>query len=172
MPVLDCRYWYDALGRRVAKQVHGSATRYVHDGWQVIQELDAPIVATAAQTASDGGLANLAMTPDGALLYATYDVNGVRQNPTRLNLQPETTTIPEGFIADKGRANGRRTNGLSYGADIRHIQQVLDHEELETTKVYLRLVPGQLREDYDAAMPVFPVEPPSPAAPTYLASAT
>lgn len=51
---------------------------------------------------------------------------------------------------------------LRRGADIRHIQQFLGHEDLETTKVYLRLVPGQLREDYDAAMPVFPVEPPSP----------
>jgi site-specific recombinase XerD len=53
---------------------------------------------------------------------------------------------------------------LRRGADIRHIQQFLGHEDLETTKVYLRLVPGQLREDYDAAMPVFPVLPPSPAA--------
>jgi integrase/recombinase XerD len=49
---------------------------------------------------------------------------------------------------------------LRRGADIRHIQQFLGHEDLETTKVYLRLVPGQLREDYDRAMPVFPVEPP------------
>lgn len=54
---------------------------------------------------------------------------------------------------------------LRRGADIRHIQQFLGHEDLETTKVYLRLVPGQLREDYDAAMPVFPVEPPSQSLP-------
>lgn len=40
------------------------------------------------------------------------------------------------------------------------------------TKVYLRLVPGQLREDYDAAMPVFPVEPPRQDDPTRLASGT
>ena len=43
---------------------------------------------------------------------------------------------------------------LRRGADIRHIQQFLGHEDLETTKVYLRLVPGQLREDHDKAMPV------------------
>ena len=55
---------------------------------------------------------------------------------------------------------------LRRGADIRYIQQFLAHEDLETTKVYLRLVPGQLREDYDAAMPVFPVEPPPTAAVT------
>lgn len=54
---------------------------------------------------------------------------------------------------------------LQRGASIRHIQHFLGHEDLETTKVYLRLVPGQLREDYDAAMPVFPVEPPSPRLP-------
>jgi integrase/recombinase XerC len=54
---------------------------------------------------------------------------------------------------------------LRRGADIRYIQQFLAYKDLETTKVYLRLVPGQLREDYDAAMPVFPVEPPSPSLP-------
>ncbi|MEK7415592.1 MAG: tyrosine-type recombinase/integrase [Planctomycetota bacterium] len=61
---------------------------------------------------------------------------------------------------------------LRRGADIRYIQQYLRHEDLETTKVYLRLVPGQLRADYDAAMPVFPVEPPNQDDPTRLASAT
>jgi site-specific recombinase XerD len=34
------------------------------------------------------------------------------------------------------------------------IQQFLGHADLETTKIYLRLVPGHLREDYDKAMPV------------------
>ena len=43
---------------------------------------------------------------------------------------------------------------LRRGADIRHIQQFLGHADLETTKIYLRLVPGHLREDYDRAMPV------------------
>lgn len=42
---------------------------------------------------------------------------------------------------------------LQRGADIRYIQQFLGHAHLDTTKVYLRLVPGQLREDYDEAMP-------------------
>jgi integrase/recombinase XerC len=44
---------------------------------------------------------------------------------------------------------------LRRGADIRHIQQFLGHVDLETTKIYLRLVPGHLREDYDRAMPVW-----------------
>lgn len=48
---------------------------------------------------------------------------------------------------------------LRRGADVRYIQQFLGHVNLDTTKVYLRLVPGQLREDYDEAMPVFPIDP-------------
>ena len=47
---------------------------------------------------------------------------------------------------------------LRGGADIRHVQQFLGHANLETTKVYLRMVPGHLREAYDAAMPVIAVE--------------
>lgn len=47
---------------------------------------------------------------------------------------------------------------LRGGADIRHVQQYLGHANLETTKVYLRMVPGHLREAYDAAMPVIAVE--------------
>ena len=42
---------------------------------------------------------------------------------------------------------------LRGGADIRSIQQFLGHAHLDTTKIYLRLVPGHLKEDYDAAMP-------------------
>ncbi|MCK6491587.1 MAG: tyrosine-type recombinase/integrase [Planctomycetes bacterium] len=59
---------------------------------------------------------------------------------------------------------------LRRGADIRYIQNCLGHKDLEMTKVYLRLVPGQLREDYDAAMPVFPVQPPSSGNPAVVAS--
>ena len=42
---------------------------------------------------------------------------------------------------------------LRGGADVRYIQEFLGHADLDTTKIYLRLVPGHLREDYDAAMP-------------------
>jgi len=42
---------------------------------------------------------------------------------------------------------------LRGGADVRYIQAFLGHASLDTTKIYLRLVPGQLRDDYDAAMP-------------------
>jgi site-specific recombinase XerD len=51
---------------------------------------------------------------------------------------------------------------LRRGADIRHIQQFLGHADLETTKVYLRLVPGHLREDYDRAMPMLLATDPLP----------
>ena len=42
---------------------------------------------------------------------------------------------------------------LRRGADIRHIQAFLGHANLDTTKIYLRLVPGHLKEDYEKAMP-------------------
>jgi len=46
---------------------------------------------------------------------------------------------------------------LRGGADIRHIQAFLGHVTMETTKIYLRMVPGRLREDYDEAMPAIPL---------------
>ena len=46
---------------------------------------------------------------------------------------------------------------LRNGADIRVVQAFLDHEDLDTTKIYLRLVPGHLKEDYDKAMPTIAV---------------
>ena len=42
---------------------------------------------------------------------------------------------------------------LRGGADIRHVQQFLGHAMLETTKIYLRIVPGALKAQYLAAMP-------------------
>jgi integrase/recombinase XerC len=42
---------------------------------------------------------------------------------------------------------------LRNNVDVRIIQEILGHAQLDTTKVYLRLVPGDLREDYDKAMP-------------------
>jgi site-specific recombinase XerD len=52
---------------------------------------------------------------------------------------------------------------LRGGADVRHIQAFLGHASLDTTKVYLRLVPGRLKEEYDKAMPEIAVG--LPAAP-------
>lgn len=42
---------------------------------------------------------------------------------------------------------------LRGGADIRYIQAFLGHDSLESTKIYLRLVPADLRKVYDLAMP-------------------
>lgn len=42
---------------------------------------------------------------------------------------------------------------LQNGADIRHIREFLGHESLDSTKIYLRLVPGRLKEDYEKAFP-------------------
>lgn len=42
---------------------------------------------------------------------------------------------------------------LRGGADIRHVQVFLGHADIDVTKVYLRMLPGQLRHDYNTAMP-------------------
>lgn len=47
---------------------------------------------------------------------------------------------------------------LRRGVDVRVIQEILGHADLDTTKVYLRLVPGHLKEDYEKAMPMIAVE--------------
>lgn len=39
-------------------------------------------------------------------------------------------------------------------ADIRIVQALLGHLDLNTTKIYLRLLPDDLRTEYAAAMPV------------------
>jgi site-specific recombinase XerD len=46
---------------------------------------------------------------------------------------------------------------LRGGADIRHVQALLHHADLETTKLYLRLVPSDLKEAYDRFFPVLRV---------------
>lgn len=46
---------------------------------------------------------------------------------------------------------------LRGGADIRHVQEFLGHEDIEATKIYLRLVPSDVRKAYDANMPTFAV---------------
>jgi site-specific recombinase XerD len=38
-------------------------------------------------------------------------------------------------------------------ADIRYVQELLGHADLDTTKLYLRLLPEHLRADYERAMP-------------------
>jgi RHS repeat-associated protein len=109
------KYAYDALGRRVAKTVFGTTTLFVHDGVRVIQEIDAPTKLPASAAADDGSLDNLIKTPAGAILPTTYDAQGNPQYPTRINYQPATTTIPQGFLADKSKDFATRTSGLSYG---------------------------------------------------------
>lgn len=39
------------------------------------------------------------------------------------------------------------------GADIRYVQEMLGHASLDMTRLYLRLLPEELRADYEAAMP-------------------
>jgi integrase/recombinase XerC len=46
---------------------------------------------------------------------------------------------------------------LRNGTDIRYLQAFLGHELLDTTKIYLRLVPADIRDAYDKAMPEMPI---------------
>ena len=39
------------------------------------------------------------------------------------------------------------------GTDVRYVQAFLGHADLNTTKIYLRMVPGRLKEEYEKAMP-------------------
>lgn len=41
---------------------------------------------------------------------------------------------------------------MQAGTDVRYIQQLLGHADLDTTKIYLKLVPGHLKDEYEAAM--------------------
>lgn len=54
---------------------------------------------------------------------------------------------------------------LQRGADIRHVQEFLGHASIDTTKIYLRMVPGRLKEDYNRAMPEIAMIPQSSNAP-------
>ena len=46
---------------------------------------------------------------------------------------------------------------LRRGADIRHVQALLGHESLDTTKIYLRLVKEDYKREYDRAFPLIKV---------------
>jgi len=105
-------YVYDALGRRVAKTVNGRVTRFLHDGAQVIQEEDGVRVAPLAENASDGSTANATQDPaNGGVLQPASGLASV----TRIDFTIESAPIAPGFLGDKGRVYGARTNGQTYG---------------------------------------------------------
>ncbi len=99
---------YDALGRRVALRRGGRTTVFVLNGTQVIQERDVKRTPSATEQASDGELSAAdAEAPPGSLLD--------QPGGTHLNFQPATAVVSVGWLADKGRSLGERTNGLHYG---------------------------------------------------------
>jgi RHS repeat-associated protein len=106
-------YAYDALGRRVAKTVDGMRTDYVHAGAQVVQTYGLPGLVRPRERASDGANSTLALTPAGGGLLPAV----AGKTTLRVNFQPTFTAIPAGYLADKGRALGVRTNGRIYGWD-------------------------------------------------------
>ncbi|PIR16399.1 MAG: hypothetical protein COV46_08445, partial [Deltaproteobacteria bacterium CG11_big_fil_rev_8_21_14_0_20_49_13] len=75
--LLVASYEYDALGRRVSKQdaVSGDATRYIYDGWQLIEERDVNDNVKANYIYS--GLDEpVAMMKDGNIYYYHYNYQG------------------------------------------------------------------------------------------------
>jgi integrase/recombinase XerC len=67
-----------------------------------------------------------------------------RLNQARIGKRPITPHLLRHSIA---------VHLLRAGADVRYIQEFLGHTNLNTTKIYLRLVPERLKIDYDNAMP-------------------
>lgn len=108
---LSATYQYDALGRRVAKTVNGRTTVYACGGAQVLNEFERAAIPSQAAldgAAADGEASALTVKPaSGGILQAAGTI--------RINAQPATTVIPDGFWADKGSLFGMRTNGATYG---------------------------------------------------------
>jgi len=85
-----------------------------------------------------------------------------------------TRLTPEAFRdwlrkLNRSRLNGKRLHPhllrhsaavhmLRAGADIRHVQEFLGHSNLDTTKIYLRMIPGRLKDDYVKSMPEIDIE--------------
>ena len=95
--------------------------------------------------------------PDnGALLLST---RGRRLQPGYMQILLAQASTTLGFrVHPHLLRHSIAVHLLRQGMDVRHIQQFLGHADLDTTKIYLRLVPGHLREDYDQAMPMFPID--------------
>lgn len=138
-------YEYDALGRRVRKHVWGMTTTYLHHGPSVIQEVDSPRVLTGPAETTDGSGAG---TPPGGGILASALV--------RVNFQPAQREIPSGFVADKGRLHGLRTNGRSYGwSALRTAYAVARGEHpFPQFDTFIRLQPaGQPAAAWELALP-------------------
>lgn len=118
-------YRYDALGRRVGKTVWNRTTTYVNAGAQVVQRRISPQVVSASAAADDGDLASANGRPPGADWLGGGGILAHAQR--RVNFQPETSAIPSGFVADKGRVLATRTNGLLYGWDSAQATSVERH---------------------------------------------
>ena len=93
--------------------------------------------------------------PDHRALFLTqYGTRWVRASIYRLFDRLNAQQGPEGHhLHPHLFRHSIAVHLLRRGADIRYIQQFLGHASLDTTKIYLRLVPGHLKEDYDRAMP-------------------
>ncbi|MFW5846295.1 MAG: tyrosine-type recombinase/integrase [Planctomycetota bacterium] len=93
--------------------------------------------------------------PDRGVVFMGRRGRPVEPSPFRQWLSKHAATVlgPHRRVHPHLLRHSIAVHLLRGGADIRHVQAFLGHADLDTTKVYLRLVPGHLRRDYDEAMP-------------------
>jgi len=96
-------FQYDALGRRVGKTINGTATSFLHDGWQIVRETEG---ANAT-----GYLTGLALdevyrrsTPTGSHDYLTDALGSI------LGLADSSQAITTSYTYERGSCAGRRSH--------------------------------------------------------------
>jgi integrase/recombinase XerC len=135
----------------------GQRSLHVRDG-KAAQDRLMPVMATGMAAVKDylAIRRSLLRGPDHGALFLSardgsrLDKTGINEWFRRLNRRrgPDARHLHPHLFR-----HSIAVHLLRNGSDIRYIQQFLGHGDINTTKIYLRLVPGHLADDYDAAMP-------------------
>ncbi|MES2996683.1 MAG: RHS repeat-associated core domain-containing protein [Verrucomicrobiota bacterium] len=131
---------YDALHRRVTKSVNGTTTRYIYDGWNVIEEYSSSTLSKSLTWGTDlsgslqgaGGVGGLLLTTDHSALITShfhYDGNG---NVTQLTGVAGTITATYRYDAF---GNTLVSTGTAVGNKYRFSTKPVD-EEIATSPIY------------------------------------
>jgi len=105
----------------------------------------------------------MALEPDDGTLFLR--LSGIPMGPNRLS-DIVTAYVKLGGVKEGSCHLFRHTMAthmLEGGADIRYIQHMLGHSNLETTEVYTRVSMGKLKEVYDLAHPAAKLKKPETA---------
>lgn len=145
----------EALGLRVDDLDLGAGTVFVcgKGGHERVLPVLPPAAAALADYLAVRG--DLVRGPDAGVLFITPPGTGIAPTSVRDWLHGlARRALGEGVrVHPHALRHAAAVHLLQRGTDIRHIQAFLGHASLDVTTIYLRLVPGQLRDDYDAAMP-------------------